>query len=117
MTGLNLPVRVPLKPMLAKAVSGIPQPAAAAGGLAYEPKWDGFRCIVSRDGAGIELSSRGSGGSANGAPETGAPWDALETATPWDISLVLAAGQAKRRSKPRICGTSPGRAVIRYAAC
>jgi ATP-dependent DNA ligase len=59
MTGLNLPVRVPLKPMLAKAVSGIPQPADAAGGLAYEPKWDGFRCIVSRDGAGIELSSRG----------------------------------------------------------
>lgn len=29
-------------PMLAKAVQGIPDPAKHAGGLQYEPKWDGF---------------------------------------------------------------------------
>ena len=26
--------------------------------LSYEPKWDGFRCIVFRDGDEIELGSR-----------------------------------------------------------
>jgi ATP-dependent DNA ligase len=46
--------------MLAKAVSGVPAPDSVAGGLAYEPKWDGFRCIVLRDGDEVELASRGS---------------------------------------------------------
>src|ERR1700689_1054723 len=27
-------------------------------GLFYEPKWDGFRCIVFRDGDNVELGSR-----------------------------------------------------------
>ena len=43
----------PVKPMLAKAVSGIPE-----GDLAFEPKWDGFRCIVFRDGDEVVLGSR-----------------------------------------------------------
>ena len=43
----------PVKPMLAKAVTGIPD-----GDLAFEPKWDGFRCIVFRDGDEVELGSR-----------------------------------------------------------
>jgi len=46
--------------MLAKAVTGVPAPDSVAGGLAYEPKWDGFRCIVLRDGDQVELASRGS---------------------------------------------------------
>jgi ATP-dependent DNA ligase len=45
--------------MLAKAVTGVPAPDSVAGGLAYEPKWDGFRCIVLRDGDQVELASRG----------------------------------------------------------
>jgi ATP-dependent DNA ligase len=40
--------------MLAKSVKGVPE-----GDLLYEPKWDGFRCIVFRDGDEVELSSRG----------------------------------------------------------
>jgi ATP-dependent DNA ligase len=44
----------PIKPMLAKAVHEVPR----AGGLRYEPKWDGFRCIVFRDGDEVELGSR-----------------------------------------------------------
>jgi ATP-dependent DNA ligase len=40
--------------MLAKSVKGVPE-----GELLYEPKWDGFRCIVFRDGDEVELSSRG----------------------------------------------------------
>lgn len=40
--------------MLAKAVRAVPR----ARGLLYEPKWDGFRCIVFRDGDELELGSR-----------------------------------------------------------
>ena len=47
----------PVQPMLAKSVKGIPDPAKH-GGLSFEPKWDGFRCIVFRDGDEVELASR-----------------------------------------------------------
>ena len=51
---MDLPVMPPVKPMLAKAIHTVPHDP----GLLYEPKWDGFRCIVFRDGAEIELGSR-----------------------------------------------------------
>ncbi|SFT53867.1 ATP-dependent DNA ligase [Geodermatophilus amargosae] len=44
----------PVKPMLAKAATKLP----TGDGLFYEPKWDGFRCIVFRDGDEVELGSR-----------------------------------------------------------
>lgn len=40
--------------MLAKATGELPR----GEGLRYEPKWDGFRCIVFRDGDEVELGSR-----------------------------------------------------------
>ena len=43
----------PVKPMLAKALDALPD-----GELSLEPKWDGFRCIVFRDGDEIVLGSR-----------------------------------------------------------
>ncbi|MBB5889155.1 ATP-dependent DNA ligase [Kutzneria kofuensis] len=51
---MDLPVMPPVRPMLAKAVHEVP----TADGLLYEPKWDGFRCIVFRDGDEVELGSR-----------------------------------------------------------
>lgn len=51
---MDLPVVPPLKPMLAKTIPGIPDD----GDLAFEPKWDGFRCIVFRCGDAIHLGSR-----------------------------------------------------------
>ena len=48
----------PVRPMLAKSVKGIPDPAKFEGGLSFEPKWDGFRCLVFRDGDEVELTSR-----------------------------------------------------------
>ena len=54
---MDLPVKPPVRPMLAKSVKGIPDPAKY-GGLSFEPKWDGFRCIVFRDGDEVELASR-----------------------------------------------------------
>ena len=44
----------PVKPMLAKLSRDLP----VSEDLVYEPKWDGFRCIVFRDGDEIELGSR-----------------------------------------------------------
>jgi len=48
----------PVQPMLAKSVNGIPDPAKFDDGLSFEPKWDGFRCIVFKDGDEVELTSR-----------------------------------------------------------
>ncbi len=50
---MDLPVPFPIKPMLAKPHDGIPD-----GDWLFEPKWDGFRCIVFRDGDEVELGSR-----------------------------------------------------------
>ncbi len=52
----------PVLPMLAKSVKDVPQPAKfpddAHPGVLYEPKWDGFRCLVFKDGDDVELASR-----------------------------------------------------------
>ncbi len=42
----------PVKPMLAKPVDEIPPSQS------YEPKWDGFRSIIFRDGDEVEIGSR-----------------------------------------------------------
>lgn len=49
---MHLPVRPPVRPMLAKSVADIPP------GASYEPKWDGFRSICFRDSDEVELGSR-----------------------------------------------------------
>jgi ATP-dependent DNA ligase len=48
------PIQPPIEPMLAK-----PQPAIPEGsGWHYEPKWDGFRALVFRDGPEVFIQSR-----------------------------------------------------------
>src|SRR5205823_14873265 len=49
----------PVAPMLARSVPRIPD-----GALSFEPKWDGFRSIIFRDGDEVEIGSR------NGKPMT-----------------------------------------------
>ncbi len=44
----------PVAPMLAKLTRDLPP----GEGMLFEPKWDGFRCIVFRDGTEVELGSR-----------------------------------------------------------
>jgi ATP-dependent DNA ligase len=56
--GMKLPVMPPVAPMLAKPVAAIPPDHL------YEPKWDGFRSVVFRDGDEVEIGSR------NGRPMT-----------------------------------------------
>jgi ATP-dependent DNA ligase len=53
---MRLPVMPPVAPMLAKAVKSID--AISAVDLSFEPKWDGFRSIVFRDGDEVEIGSR-----------------------------------------------------------
>ena len=50
---MDLPVNPPVAPMLAKPVDKIPD-----GDYVFEPKWDGFRSIVFRDGDEVEIGSR-----------------------------------------------------------
>src|SRR5207247_6667461 len=51
---MHLPVNPPVLPMLAKRVSELP----GGGTWIYEPKWDGFRALVFRDGDEILIQSR-----------------------------------------------------------
>ncbi|WP_230007922.1 ATP-dependent DNA ligase, partial [Microbacterium sp. Bi128] len=53
-----MPYDIPA-PMLAKSVPAVPDPGKVEGGLSYEPKWDGFRALVSWDGTDVEIGSRG----------------------------------------------------------
>ncbi len=61
---MSPPVLPPIKPMLAKSVGNrLPGDDSDVGGgaggdLIFEPKWDGFRCIVFRDGDELLLQSR-----------------------------------------------------------
>ena len=51
---MALPLKPPVKPQLAKSAKDLP----AGDGWRYEPKWDGFRTIVFRDGDDVHLQSR-----------------------------------------------------------
>jgi len=48
-----LAVTPPVAPMLARLARELP-----LDGYLYEPKWDGFRCLVFRDGDDVDLRSR-----------------------------------------------------------
>jgi len=50
---MSLPVEPPVAPMLARLARELP-----LGDYAYEPKWDGFRCLAFRAGDEIDLRSR-----------------------------------------------------------
>ena len=50
----GLPFQPPIEPMLAKASDALPD----GDGWLYEPKWDGFRALVFRDGDDVYTQSR-----------------------------------------------------------
>lgn len=54
MVRMRLPLTPPVKPMLARPAQSIPD----GDELLFEPKWDGFRCLVFYDGTEITLQSR-----------------------------------------------------------
>lgn len=87
---MSLPIDLPIAPMLAKAATRIPE----GPGYTYEPKWDGFRCIVTRDGDAIELQSRGSKSLTRYFPEVVAYLrDLLPQRVVVDAEIVVRAGR------------------------
>jgi ATP-dependent DNA ligase len=54
MEGVNLPVNPPVLPMLSKRIEELP----TGESWIFEPKWDGFRALVFRDGDEILIQSR-----------------------------------------------------------
>jgi ATP-dependent DNA ligase len=86
---MDLPVMPPVKPMLAKPVPEVPE-----GAFLYEPKWDGFRCIVFRHGDEVELGSRNEKPLTRYFPEV---VEAVRTQLPQrcvvDGEIVIAAGK------------------------
>jgi ATP-dependent DNA ligase len=51
---VKLPLAPPVQPQLAKSSRELPE----GDGWRYEPKWDGFRTIIFRDGDDVQLQSR-----------------------------------------------------------
>ncbi|MEO8458180.1 MAG: ATP-dependent DNA ligase, partial [Chloroflexota bacterium] len=66
---MTLPFAPPIQPMLSKAADALPR----TDGWQFEPKWDGFRTIVFRDGDDITLQSRDSKPMNRYFPELVAP--------------------------------------------
>ena len=80
--GERFTIDPPLEPMLAKPIAGLPD---SAEGLAFEPKWDGFRVLVYRRGDDVVIQGRMR---AADAAATGA-WD-LTYAFPEMVERVRA---------------------------
>ncbi len=84
-----LPVMPPISPMLAKNATKLPD----GDGWIFEPKWDGFRCLVFRDGDEIELWSRHGRPFNRYFPELAAPLRAqLPSRAVVDGELVVPGG-------------------------
>src|ERR1051325_5997311 len=88
---VKLPVQPPLLPMLAKRVSAIPD----GGDWIFEPKWDGFRTLVFRDGDELLLQSRDEKSMNRYFPELEEPLKAqLPERCVLDGEIVLAKGSS-----------------------
>jgi len=71
---VNLPILPPLPPMESRRVRDIP----VGPDWAYEPKWDGFRCIAFRDGEHVELQSKSGRPLARYFPEVVSAMQAID---------------------------------------
>ena len=92
---MKLPVAPPVSPMLAKSADSLP--SADAGDFWFEPKWDGFRALIFRDGSELEIYSRNERPLTRYFPEL---WGVLRTRLPercvLDGELVVPAKDGKR---------------------
>jgi ATP-dependent DNA ligase len=68
--------RQPIAPMEALSVESIP----TGKGWQYEPKWDGFRCLIRRNGADVEIQSKAGKSLSRYFPEVVAAVRALRPA-------------------------------------
>src|SRR6267378_1382962 len=100
MPSAKLPIPLNMEPMLSAPGEGIPK----GDGWTYEPKWDGFRTLVFRDGELIVVGDKGLDFGA--LQQRIHPADSrvrmLSEATPaWYVAFdILAAGDTDLRSEP-----------------
>jgi len=88
---VDLPVPPPLQPMLCKSLHALPEGAD----WIFEPKWDGFRALIFRDGDEIVVQSRDSKPLGRYFPEIEAPLKAvLPARCVVDGEIVIATGGA-----------------------
>jgi ATP-dependent DNA ligase len=86
----QLAVKPGLPPMEAKLVDALPD----GPGWRFEPKWDGFRCLVFRDGDAVELQSKSGKPLARYFPEVVAAVQALrQTRFVLDGELIIPVGE------------------------
>jgi len=70
MPDLGLPLQPPIAPMLAKSIgAAVPDVGPKGQKLAFEPKWDGFRCLLFKAGSEVVLQSRSGENLAYAFPE------------------------------------------------
>lgn len=88
---MKLPVNPPVLPMLAKRVDALPREP----GWIFEPKWDGFRTLIFRDGDELFIQSRDAKPLNRYFPELDAPLKAqLPERCVLDGEIVIAQGEA-----------------------
>jgi ATP-dependent DNA ligase len=80
---MALPLKPPIQPQLARSAKDLPE----GDDWRYEPKWDGFRTIVFRDGDEIHLQSR------NGKPMNRYFPEVLEQIATLDADRVVLDGE------------------------
>lgn len=85
--GMSRPFPAPIETMEAKVSESWPKPPA--GGLAYEPKWDGFRAVAWGDSEGVRLDSRGQKPLLRYFPELEEPLHRLPDGTVVDGEIVV----------------------------
>ena len=108
---MHLPVNPPLLPMLAKRVEELP----AGDDWIFEPKWDGFRALIFRDGDEILIQSRDEKPLNRYFPELIEPLlQQLPARCVLDGEIVIA---TQRRARFRRASASPSsRRIARQAA-
>ena len=82
-------LRPPVEPMLAQAVTRLPEPGALHGGAAYEPKYDGYRALLFVDASGVVVQSRRGKDISESFPEIAAAAGLLPRGTVLDGELVV----------------------------
>ena len=101
---MSFPIDLPLKPMLAKLARAIPD----GDNWLFEPKWDGFRHIVAREGDSVELFSRNERPFARYFPELLDPLrDALAPHCVVDGEVVVPDDRRRRARLRRAAAAHP----------
>ena len=100
---MRLPFAPPLAPMLSRAADALP----GGDGWQFEPKWDGFRTIVFRDGDEVLLQSRDEKPMNRYFPELVAPLAPRCPSAASSTARSSSSGPTGSTSRPCSCASIP----------